>query len=329
MADKSSIEWTDATWNIVTGCSIVSPGCTNCYAMRLAGTRLKHTTSRRGLTSEVNGKHVWTDDVRVNWEWIDQPLQWSRARKIFVAANGDLFHPGIEPSNIATIFGIMIAAHHLRGHVFQILTKRPDLMRAQFNDPEFWEAANAQAETEILERCDALARRRDDARATCAEYGPDHPPPGLWLGVSIEDQLRADARREAMRALAAMGWRIFVSYEPALGPVDFKGWEFVSQIIVGGESGRDARPMDPDWARVVLAFCRAHGIAFFFKQWGEYRPLLPTESLDIDDFPSDVLFPTWNAVRRVGKARAGRLLDGKEYSEFPSGEGATPHETRS
>lgn len=96
MAENSKIEWTDATWQPITGCSVVSPGCTNCYAMKLAGTRLKHHPSRTGLTREVNGNHVWTGEVRLNEEWLTQPLRWKRSRKVFVCAHGDLFHESMS-----------------------------------------------------------------------------------------------------------------------------------------------------------------------------------------------------------------------------------------
>ena len=92
MADNSGIEWTGATWNPITGCSVVSPGCTNCYAMRLAGTRLRHHPSRTGLTQQTKAGHVWTGEVRFNEQWIDQPFRWKRPRDIFVCAHGDLFH---------------------------------------------------------------------------------------------------------------------------------------------------------------------------------------------------------------------------------------------
>lgn len=267
MADKTKIEWTDATWNIVTGCGVVSPGCANCYAMRLAGTRLKNIPSRRGLTREVNGNHVWTGEVRVNWEWIDQPLQWSKACKIFVAAHGDLFHAKMATDDIATIFGVMVAAHHLRGHVFQVLTKRSDRMRAVLSDPDFWEQVNAHAEAEIMERVDPLARRRDDARATCEEYGPDNPPPGIWLGASVEDQQRADERLEDLRHTPAA--IRFISFEPLLGAIFAENWFATGAFhwaIAGGESGPGARPMHPAWARSLAQQCRASGTAFFMKQ---------------------------------------------------------------
>lgn len=150
--------------------------------------------------------------------------------------------------------------------------------------------------------------------------------------------MRADERREDLRALAAQGWRTFVSYEPVLGPVDWSGWEFLSWLISGGESGSNARPSHPDWHRTARDFCAAHGIAYFFKQWGEFLPRsqrsdqpLPTRGWGIIE-PTGAYFPTatpWNGhdddgqgasavVWRVGKTVAGRLLDGREHSEFPA-----------
>lgn len=349
MAETSSIEWTDATWNPVTGCSVVSPGCTNCYAMRLAGTRLAHHPSRAGLTRDTKAGPVWTGEVRVNWEWIDQPLTWSRPRRIFVCAHGDLFHEEVGEEDLSLIYGTMIAAHHLRGHQFQVLTKRSARARELLNKAEFWAAAMATASAEIMDRTDPHNRRRDDARATCGEYGPKAPPPGIWLGVSAEDQTRADERVPDLLATPAAVR--FISAEPLLGPIDLRQWlhsygcgcgwggdtpldycrhcgwrgqadgeigvarclecrEMVEDynacpeceghdgdglsfgpnsrrgpdwVIVGGESGNDARPMHPDWARGIRDQCEAAGVPFFFKQWGEWGP--PRDSLGRVDWP--------------------------------------------
>jgi len=218
MADGTHIEWTDATWNVITGCSVVSPGCTNCYAMKLAGTRLRHHPTRAGLTTDSKAGPVWNGQTRVNWEWIDQPISWRRPRMIFVCAHGDLFHDTVARDDIAQIYGVMIAAHHLRGHILQVLTKRSARMKALLNDPDFWEIANAHAGALILEHVDPLDRRSDDARATCDEYGPRNPPPGIWVGVSVEDQARADERIPDLLATpAAVRW---LSMEPLLAPVD-------------------------------------------------------------------------------------------------------------
>lgn len=343
MSDKSAIEWTDATWNIVTGCSIVSPACTNCYAMRLAGTRLKNHPTRRGLTREVNGKHVWTGDVRVNWEWIEQPFQWAKARKIFVAAHGDLFHAALPISEIATIFAVMVAAHHLRGHVFQVLSKRGDRMREVLNDPTFWEQVNAEAEAHVLERTDPLARRRDDARATLGEYGSDNPPPGVWLGVTAEDQQRADERIPDLLATPAAVR--FVSCEPLLGPIDLRSLrEFnpksnpwidaltgvvtrgqlprsksecgfnvsstipgelpsLDLIIAGGESGPNARPSHPDWFRSLRDQCAAAAVPFFFKQWGEWAPTFGLDCYCHGPRNNERLWPNSDGVSMLADGR--------------------------
>jgi protein gp37 len=352
MAEASAIEWTDATWNIVTGCSLVSPACSNCYAMRLAGTRLKHHPSRAGLTREIKGKHVWTGEVRINWEWIEQPLQWTRARKIFVAAHGDLFHDKLTASEIATIFAVMIAAHHLHGHILQVLTKRARRMRELLNDPDFWKQVNAEAEAHVLERTDALARRRDDARATLGEYGADNPPPGIWIGVTAERQPEWDERTEHLRRTPA-SFR-FVSIEPMLDSISMRLVEtlilagesgpmrivplptWLDLVIAGGEGGPGARPTPVALFRSLRDQCSAAGVAFDFKQWGEW--------IDADEFSRmvaperiaagpltfaaatklgvDCLVPCehhsdGSSSLRVGKRRAGRLLDGVEHNGFP------------
>ncbi|CAN2533074.1 hypothetical+protein [Methylocapsa aurea] len=392
MAEKSAIEWTDATWNIVTGCSLVSPACTNCYAMRLAGTRMKNHPSRQGLTREVNGKPVWTGEVRVNWEWIELPFQWARAREIFVAAHGDLFHAALSMSEIATIFAVMVAAHHLRGHVFQVLTKRAERMREVLSDPEFWEQVNAEAGAHVLERTAPLARRRDDARATLGEYGADNPPPGIWLGVTVEDQQRADERIPYLLGTPAV-FR-FLSAEPLLGeltltrlgtldvlrdalpdiiayherdvrPNTISGIQIAALdgarqattyyqtpdhmggfairfprpfprldlVIAGGESGPGARSTPIALFRSLRDQCTVAGVAFDFKQWGEwidadqFLALVAPErvaagpltfagatKLGVDCLAACEHHSDGSSSLRIGKRRAGRLLDGREHN---------------
>ena len=127
MAKKSHINWTDGTWNVITGCTPISPGCANCYASQLAGTRLKHHPSRAGLTKEVNRHHIWTGEVRFNREWLSQPLRWKKPQKIFVCAHGDLFHESVQAEWLDEIFAVMALC---RQHTFQVLTKRPERMRS-------------------------------------------------------------------------------------------------------------------------------------------------------------------------------------------------------
>lgn len=311
MADNTAIEWTDATWNPVTGCSIVSPGCTNCYAMRLAGTRLKHTPSREGLTRETKAGPVWTGEVRLNEQWLDQPLRWRRPRKIFVCAHGDLFAEEVPDEWIDRVFAVMALSPQ---HTFQVLTKRSARMREYLSDP---------AATDRVKRAyEAIVKEASgfDAAAEGLAAHIHWPLPNVWLGVSAERQQEADERIPHLLATPAA--IRFVSAEPLLGPIDFRPWlrrgdadlraidplaavllgmaeedgrawvrPALDQIIVGGESGKGARPMHPAWARAIRDQCADSGTAFFFKQWGGVR----------------------------SKAN-GRLLDGREWSDFPGGD---------
>lgn len=306
MAEHSSIEWTDATWNPITGCSVVSPGCTNCYAMKLAGTRLQHHPSRAGLTSPSKAGPVWNGQVRLNEAWLTQPLKWKTPRRIFVCAHGDLFHEAVPDEWILRVLEVIRQCSWDGGsnigsiaggggeHTFQILTKRSRRMR------------------EVMSRL-----RWDGERLSLAEDGA---PPivlrNVWLGVSAENQKTADERiRNLLNTPAAVR---FVSAEPLLGPVDlrricilpqvpggkragihldslfgryaesgmpYKGdWDITNRtppdipaigidwVIAGGESGPDARPMHPAWASSLRDQCQAAGVPFFFKQWGEWSP---------------------------------------------------------
>ncbi|MGS4947411.1 DUF5131 family protein [Meridianimarinicoccus sp. RP-17] len=317
MSDDSHIEWTDATWNPITGCTMVSAGCTNCYAMGLAATRLRHHPSRAGLTRETGGRHVWTGKVRLNEQWLDQPLRWTKPRMIFVCAHGDLFHEAVPDEWIDRVFAVMSLCPR---HTFQVLTKRPERMRA-------WRTENrithimAAAEAEI----DRLGWDSWPASTRAWEAHIDGFP-NVWLGTSIEDQPTADARIPDLLATPAAVR--FVSAEPLLGPVDLTSMErsggtglmrpldgrfrTLDWIIVGGESGPGARPMHPDWARSLRDQCHAAGVAFFFKQWGGWAPasvVIPHAHLPED---ADHMV---HAVKKL----TGRCLDGRTWDEMPVG----------
>lgn len=321
MADNSLIEWTDATWNPITGCAVVSPGCTNCYAMRLAGTRLAHLPSRAGLTRDSKAGPVWTGETRLNEEWLTQPLRWRRPRRIFVCAHGDLFAESVPDAWIDRVFAVMALAPQ---HTFQVLTKRAQRMR------------------EYLTQADRQSRIA--ARGFFMDGGDFEarwPLPNVWLGVSVEDQARADERIPDLLATPAAAR--FVSAEPLLGPVDLTsiswGDDFVwgitdalagvdwclefpgeprparaklNWVIVGGESGPGARPMHPDWARSIRDQCADAGVAFFFKQWGEFASVS-----EVAGPGAHYQFPDGATVRRVGKVRAGRMLDGRTHDDIP------------
>ncbi|ANM12092.1 phage Gp37/Gp68 family protein [Rhizobium sp. N324] len=206
MSDGTKIEWTDATWNPITGCAIVSPGCTNCYAMKLAGTRLQHHPSRAGLTRDSKAGPVWTGEVRFNEQWLTQPLTWSRPRMIFVCAHGDLFAEGVPDEWIDKVFAVMALAPQ---HVFQVLTKRPERMREYLTTPMRQYKISA-AQLDLPEPVPSPG------------IWPHLPLPNVWLGVSVEDQKRADERLPILHEIpAALLW---VSNEPSLGPIDWKRW---------------------------------------------------------------------------------------------------------
>lgn len=317
MADHSTIEWTDSTWNVITGCEIESPGCRRCYAMRLAGTRLRHHWSREGLTKASAAGPVWTGETRFNEQWLRQPLQWKRKRRIFVVAHGDLFYERVPDAWIDQVFAVMVLAPQ---HTFQVLTKRTARMAT------YIKALGTPAGYDRLE-----------AAARAIGYTLRHegiplvawPFKHVWLGTSIESQPYAEVRREPLREIASGGWLTWVSYEPALGAVNWTGWEFLRWFVSGGESGADARPSHPDWHRAARDFCKANSIPFHFKQWGAWKA--GNVRVHVLDASADVAWPdgtigSGSAAERggggvslycVGKKAAGRLLDGRTHDEYP------------
>ncbi|WP_137136591.1 phage Gp37/Gp68 family protein [Rhizobium sp. FKY42] len=353
MADHTPIEWTDATWNPITGCSVVSPGCTNCYAMKLAGTRMKNHPSRAGLTKDSKAGPVWTGEVRFNEQWLRQPLQWTKPRMIFVCAHGDLFAEGVPDEWIDKVFAIMTLAPQ---HTFQVLTKRAERMR------EYLMAAD------LLDRLTMTAWKTDqeEGASWAADIHSGHcnglPLSNVWLGVSVEDQPRADQRIPALLDTpAALRW---ISAEPVLGYLDIEqylrviirkpqsvgkstniNFEIVRHaldwVVVGGESGPGARPMHPDWARSLRDQCAAAGVPFLFKQWGAWGKATPAPAgtagdyalapsvpesrgygksvFPIDAFPLQIegLISPPAVLQRIGKKAAGRHLDGVLHDGFP------------
>lgn len=347
MADGTKIEWCDSTWNPITGCSVVSPGCTNCYAMKLAGTRLKHSPSREGLTTQTKAGPVWTGEVRFNEQWRHQPLQWSRPRRIFVCAHGDLFHEAVPDGWIARVWNVMGQCPQ---HQFQILTKRPDRMRDWVS--RWADLAGEDVEDPKLVFGPEETRRAHPSgrgqlfAAMLEAMGP--PPagasyptfdwmhgqlwwpavlPNVWLGVSVEDQPRADDRIPDLLATPAAVR--FLSCEPLLGPIDL-AWCLtrlrvdIDWVIVGGESGPGARPMRPGWARTLRDQCDAALVPFFFKQWGAWMPadIGDTDAVLVSG-DGRVREPGDNGkwanvrMRHTGKKAAGATLDGREHKAFP------------
>ncbi|MPY47071.1 DUF5131 family protein [Streptomyces acidicola] len=344
MSESSKIEWTDATWNVVTGCEKVSPGCDNCYAETFA-------ERWRGIP----GHHFETGfDVTLRPERLTLPLKWRKPKRVFVNSMSDLFHKDIPVDYIARVFAAMSLTPQ---HTYQVLTKRHGRMRSLLSDPEF----EKKVDYELL-HFPPFADPKLIRRAW--------PLPNVWLGVSVEDQKRADLRIPALVDTPAAVR--FLSCEPLLGPVDLSAWmpsghaawrcqgpdcrrfysgpleqhcpdcardghwggshtgngrpngQPIGWVIVGGESGHGARPMSPDWARSIRDQAQAAGVPYLFKQWGEHQPTgwmvigRPSDRRNVlVGDPIDELGHRWE-MRRVGKGKAGRELDGRTWDEFPA-----------
>jgi protein gp37 len=349
MADKTSIEWCDATINPCFGCSTVSPACDNCYAARMAhrlAANIKIPPYFVGLT-DVAGK--WTGRVNLYPHLMKQVLRWQKPRRIFVGSMTDLFHPEVPDEFLDKVFGYMALASQ---HTFMLLTKRPERMRGYVHS----RMENGRAA--ICHQIDCMDPTKGN------RCGPlEMPLPNVWLGVTAENQAMADERTPILLGTPAAAR--FVSVEPMLGTMDLRPWlpgpcqhpecdggsipvgndggrpcpwcecgplGRLDWVICGGESGPGARPMHQDWARSLRGQCHAAGVPFFFKQWGEWGGagedvdhlmshwLLPDGRMaPLDDDPEDF----WDKSRatlvgRVGKHRAGRFLDGSTHDEFPS-----------
>ena len=359
MADKTRIEWSDATWNPIVGCSIVSPGCRDCYAMR-DGHRLganPKTAHYAGLTEiAANGKPIWNGQVRFVEHALDRPLRWRRPRAIFVNSMGDLFHESVPDEWIDRVFSVMALASQ---HRFQVLTKRAERMRNYLHPDD-------------IERTKSIVSHMDNFAAPTPYQLPAWPLPNVWLGVSAEDQKTAEARIPFLLDTPAA--IRFLSAEPLLGPIDLRRLRLgrdhcdlyltdrelyldaltgtheglakdgplpqalagLDWVIAGGESGAKARPMHPDWPRALRDQCMILS-AFHFKQWGEWFPGIVEPSDDgppwrraYPDIEHDPTacdwegrwtghdFPDGEGMLRVGKKRAGRTLDGREWNEMPA-----------
>lgn len=308
----SKIEWTERTWNPIVGCSLESPGCTNCYAMKLAGRlALMGTAHYEGTTQKTKAGFVWTGKINVAPDSILlAPLKRRKPTTYFVNSMSDLFHPDVPDDVIDRVFAVMALCPD---HIFQVLTKRSARMRAYFAAiPQPRWIRHMKAAAAIFPTPSIVDPKSGGVLLSTTNGSL----PNVWLGVSVEDQTRADERIPDL--LATRAALRFLSCEPLLGPVDltrvFLGeggldcasdappewksiktlrfnvnaligapsinWGKIDWVIVGGESGPGARPMHPDWARSIRDQCAAAGVPFHFKQWGEFRPY----DSAIDDF---------------------------------------------
>lgn len=334
MADKTGIEWTDATWNVVSGCTRVSEGCERCYIERTPPFRME---GRRFDGPQIGA----TTGVRLHEDRLALPLKWRAPRRIFVNSLSDLFHGEVPDDLIAKVFAVMALAPR---HAFQVLTKRPGRMRSLLTDEDF-------AESAAFAIVDLVLAGHDGSHLP-ELLGDWWPLPNVWLGTSVENQHWADVRiPHLLDTPAAVRW---ISAEPLLGPVTFRwakwkplrgGWHLdalrdIDWVVAGGESGLGARPMHPAWARDLRDQCVEAAVPFLFKQHGEYisyanggRPdgafrspwferapdaWVSESGAVADEATATAEGGSWHGVWRVGKKAAGRELDGRTWDEFPA-----------
>jgi protein gp37 len=306
---STSIEWTrsddgsaGSTWNPVTGCTKVSEGCDHCYAETFA-------ERWRGVPGHPFEQGF---DVRLWPERLTLPLQWRRPRRVFLNSMSDLWHEAVGADLIARVFAVIAVAEQ---HTFQVLTKRPGRMHSLLGDEGFWDQVGK-------------AARLYDPSAEAMAAIEGRLLPNLWLGVSVETQKWVPVRLGKLAATSVAAVR-FASCEPLLGELDIRRWlaDGLEWVIAGGESGPGARPMHPDWARSLRDQCLAAGVPYFFKQWGAFAPEADGHDRGGIHF-IDRRGQSWNGMemparpdavgmRRVGKGRAGRMLDGRTWDEFP------------
>ncbi|MCC0035435.1 MAG: phage Gp37/Gp68 family protein [Hoeflea sp.] len=362
MSAETKIQWTEHTWNPIAGCSVVSPGCTNCYAMRRVAPRLAAnpaTPQYHGTVQPSKAGHIWTGKIGVASDAkFLEPLRIKAPAMWFVNSTSDLFHENVPDEVIDRVFAVMALTPQ---HTYQVLTKRSKRMREYLSD----DASRLRVLQDGVDRELAAAGISwngdwNDRHSQAIAGATQWPLPNVWLGVSVEDQTRADERIPDLLATPAA--IRFISAEPLLGPVDLTnldhlgtlraqgihgisaiwknnhvGRECLDWVIVGGESGSGARPMHPDWARSIRDQCKAAGVPFFFKQWGEWEIALD-RSRDDPDWRADYTNAygdhgktrwlnleggrgfhgvSFHVMRQVGSKRAGRLLDGIEHNAMP------------
>lgn len=343
MSDHSKIEWTETTWNFLSGCTRISDGCTNCYIERTPPFRMAH---RKFDKPGAGGK----TDIIVHADRLMLPMSWRKPRRVFVNSLADVFHEDVPDEIIVSAFATMALTPQ---HTYQLLTKRHARMRSLLNQDTF--------RNRVMTIAGSLAETDGVWAGTDLNIWPLR---NVWAGVSVESQQWADIRIPAlMDTPAAVRW---LSCEPLLGPVDLgigdphrghahddvwghphpdmcltcstdenevayfrreSGTSGIDWVVCGGESGPGARPMHPDWARSLRDECEQAGVSYFFKQHGEYEPTDERGIGNVSSFdPRNRLVGEPDEtghraiVRRVGKKAAGRELDGRTHDDYP-----TPH----
>lgn len=340
MSDDTGIEWTDATWNPIRGCSRVSEGCRHCYAERVAARFSGPGQPYEGLvriSNTLDGRKPtgWNGTVRMVAEHLADPLRWKRPRRVFVNSMSDLFHESLTNEQIAAVFGVMAAAGQ---HSFQVLTKRAARMRAwfewargDFTDQQRGIACAPHTFRAMLDAAFEFLGQSNKPVLDAAWHAHDEdvwPLPNVWLGVSVENQAAADERiPELLRTPAAVRW---ISAEPLLGAVDLglpRTWlvgatarkilrdtgargavpahlqppPSLDWLVMGAESGPGSRAADPAWFRGLAEQCRSAGVSVFFKQ----------------GMPGDGVTAGPGSIAKRGGLIGLPYLDGRQHVEMP------------
>ncbi|TYB71151.1 phage Gp37/Gp68 family protein [Nonomuraea sp. PA05] len=353
MSDNSDIEWLrgpdgrrGSTWNFVIGCTKRSPGCGmprwegdkrgGCYAIIQATIRAgnpnpKVATAFAGLTHRTEHGRDWTGQVNILRDRLDKPLKWREPRRVFVNSLSDLWDDQVPEDVIAHAFAVMAMTPQ---HTYLILTKTPGRMRAMLRSDDFWKAVGEAG------RGIALAKVRGKYRSASAMqltsdssadgyWMPVRPLPNVQIGVSVEDQKWADLRIPILLDTPHIAVR-WISAEPLLGRIVLRSewldpWKnpaTLDWVVAGGESGPQARPMHPDWARGLRDQCVAAGVPFFFKQWGAWTPSgmvgvgnqgprFAYIGDPVDEHGHRIV------MENVGKHQAGAVLDDETWTEYP------------
>ncbi len=323
MAD-SKIEWTGKTWNPTTGCNKVSQGCKNCYA-EIMHRRLMKMQPAKYSRPFLDGAFPYEPHL-------GEPFKWKKGTRVFVNSMSDLFHENVPFEYIDKVFAVMALCPQ---HTFQVLTKRPERMKEYFEQVDMdniWRLVN-QLHHQHIKPLESELHFFDEVK----EW---FPLKNVWLGTSCEDQATADERIPFLLQVPAAVR--FLSCEPLLGPISLtpalsKGEgekPGIHLVIAGGESGHHSRPMHPTWVRTIRDQCVGQNVSFFFKQWGEWaykegdsisyslgkngistKDVVLCSDGDTSSLkPSD---PNAVAMTKVGKHHSGRMLDGREWNEYP------------
>jgi protein gp37 len=308
MSNDTGISWADATWPVTVGCEKVSAGCAECYAMRDA--RRMESNPHPNISSvysglvmrQGNGLLNWTGTVKTLPERLDWPANWREHRDVFVCSQSDLFHPDVPDAFIGEVFSRM---WNYNWHTYYVLTKRPERL---------------------------LALLEQDLKTGLADFNSAHFP-HVMVGISAENQATANTRLPLLTQLPLASSQLFVSAEPLIGPLDLSEWlNRLGWVIAGGESGKHARPMHPNWPRKLRDQCQEAGIAYHFKQHGEWTTEPPGREAEMITERGSTLYqlkpvrtrkPVLTTTQerttlyRRGRRTTGRVLDGYYWNARP------------